>query len=103
MKRLLVAIAIAPIALFAAGAGADDVYRGLAKGSPDLYEPHAPADAAVGVQPGVGDSAAPYGRAGERNPGLFPGARTGGADNRPGSWARDIYPGFCGGNPALNC
>ena len=102
MKRLLSAIAIAPIALFAAGVGADDVYRGLAKGSPDLQEPHLSADAAVGVQPGVGDSAAPYGRAGERNPGLFPGTRSGRTDNRPGSWARDIYPGFCGGNPDLS-
>jgi hypothetical protein len=100
MKRLLATIAIA---LFATGAGADDVYRGLAKGSPDLYEPHAPADAAVGVQPGVGDSAAPYGRAGERSPALFPAGRTGGADNRSSGWARDIYTGFCGGNADLNC
>lgn len=46
MKKLITAIAIA---LFAAGvAGADDVYRGLAKGSPDLSEPHAPADQRVG-------------------------------------------------------
>ena len=98
MKRLLVTIAIA---LFAAAAGADDVYRGLAKGSPDLNEPHA--DRAIGVQPGVGDSAAIYGRAGERNPALFQGPRTGGADNRSDSWARGIYTGFCGGNPDLQC
>ena len=98
MKRLLVTIAIA---LFAAAAGADDVYRGLAKGSPDLNEPHA--DQAVGVQPGVGDRAAIYGRSGERNPALVPAGRTGGADNRSSGGARDIYHGFCGGNPDLLC
>ena len=98
MKKLITAIAIA---LFAAGAAADDVYRGLAKGSPDLNEPHG--DRAIGVQPGVGDSAAIYGRSGAGNPALFPAMRLGGADTQSSGWTRDTYTGFCGGNSELNC
>jgi hypothetical protein len=91
MKRLVTAIAIA---LFAAGGGADDVYRGLAKGSPDLYEPHRSADQAVGVQHGVGGSIDVHGGLGPGNPDLVTG--TGRAANRPGGKASNAYGGFCG-------
>ena len=88
MKKLIATIAIA---LFAAGAAADDVYRGLAKGSPDLQEPHADqAPQVVGVQPGMGGSATVSGR-------------SGGANNWSTSKTPSIYGNLCGGNPDLNC
>lgn len=95
MKRLLVAVAIA---MFAVGAGADDVYRGLAKGSPDLHEPHG--DQAIGMQPETADIAAFEGRTSEvASPSLYPGVT---GDRSPES-RRDLYGGFCGGNPDLHC
>ncbi|MBK8637016.1 MAG: hypothetical protein IPN92_01605 [Chromatiaceae bacterium] len=99
MKRLLATIAIA---LFAASVGADDVYRGLAKGSPDLGEPHP--DRAVAAQPGVNDMAVFESRTDTAD--LSPAARTRGAASRSGSITKEIYNGFCGdnaGNADLNC
>jgi hypothetical protein len=100
MKRLLTAIAIA---LFAAGAGADDVYRGLAKGSPDLNEPHPSADQRLAVQYGARDSIDVHGGLGPGNPDLVTGTGTGRATNRPTVQTPGVYGGFCGGNPDLNC
>lgn len=100
MKKLITAIAIA---LFAAGAGADDVYRSLAKGSPDLSEPHAPADQRVAVQHRVGDSIDVHGGLGPGNPDLVTGAGAGRATNQSISKTPGIYGGFCGGNSDLNC
>jgi hypothetical protein len=100
MKRVLATIAIA---LFAAGASADDVYRGLAKGSPDLQEPHRSADQRLAVQRGVGDSIDVHGGLGPGNPDLVTGTGTGRATNRSTSKTPSIYGGFCGGNRDLNC
>lgn len=102
MKAQLTFIAAA---LFAASAGAADVYHGLAKDNSDLYPyaVHPSADQVVGVQPGIGDNTAVYGRSGGRNPDLFSGARTEQGSYRSGGKASDIYHGFCGGNPDLTC
>lgn len=96
MKRLVATIAIA---LFAAAAGADDVYRGLAKGSPDLHEPHG--DQAVIAQPATADFAAFEVRPAESD--ARPAGLPGEGRNRSSTWARGIYKGFCGGNADLDC
>ena len=61
MKTLVLATAIA-------GAGAHDVYRGLAKGSPELNDQHPPV---LGVQHGVGTVTDIYGALADGNPDLF--------------------------------
>jgi hypothetical protein len=93
MKRRL---AIILIALFTAGAGADDVYRGLADRSPDLQEPHT--DSVVSDRLGVAD----------RNPDRLTGTGyesaaypSGGNPSYDGAFSggnRSIYGGFCGGS-----
>lgn len=98
MKKLIPAIAIA---LFTAGANADDVYGSLGKGNPDLQEPHA--DQAVGIRPGVVSSATGSSRSGGRGSALSPAGYASGVDNRSASKTPSIYGGFCGGNPDLNC
>lgn len=94
MKRLLVAAAIA---MFAVGAGADDVYRGLAKGSPDLHEPHG--NQAVGTQPETAGRSAFEGRTSEAASSLYPGM----TGDRSPNLQREVYGGFCGGNQDLLC
>lgn len=42
--------------LFAANIAADTIYNGFADGNPDLFQSNRGSVAAVGVQPGVGDS-----------------------------------------------
>ncbi len=93
MKKRL---AITLIALFSASAGANDVYRGLANGSPDLQEPHV--NSAISDRLGVAD----------RNPDRLPGTGyesatypSGVNPSLDGAFSggnRSPYGGFCGGS-----
>lgn len=95
MKRLLATLAIV---LFAAGVGADDVYRGLAKGSGELNDDHPPKPQVAGVQPGRGDIIDIYHGFGNGSGDLFQWqwTRTDKASYRLSSKATNIYSGFCG-------
>jgi hypothetical protein len=91
MKKLATAIATS---VFAAGAGAADIYHGLDEGNPDLSTPSFSAQDYSGVQPSVGDNVSRYQGWADGNPDLFKADRNGpnGAGSDP-----DIYMGF-GGN-----
>jgi hypothetical protein len=90
------AIAFIVAAALSSGAFADSVYRGLAKGNPDLnngqgFQP------VLGVQPGVGTSFDVYRGLAKGNSDLFQRREsTGGSGARP-----DIYQGL-GRNPDLS-
>lgn len=68
MKRLTTAIATF---MFAAGAGAADLYQGFGAGNPDLGSVAFNADEVTGIQPGVGDSIDRYQGVANGNPDLF--------------------------------
>lgn len=97
MKTLSLATAIT---LAAAGASAHDVYRGLAKGSPDLNDQHPPV---LGVQPGVGTATDIYGPLADGNPDLFQRRSGNEGHDRPVSRFRDIYQGACSSEVTLGC
>lgn len=94
MKTLATAITAT---LFAAGAGATDVYHGLENGNLDLSTQRVSAEEYAGAQPSIGDSVARYQGWADGNPDLFKADRNGpsGAGTDP-----DIYRGL-GGNPDL--
>lgn len=95
MKKLIVTITSL---FFAAGAGAEVFYSGLADGNSDLGGGGFNADEVTGVQPGVGDSTDSYGIWSRGNPDLFQaieGNDQGAEDQRP-----DIY-GSLRGNSDL--
>ena len=88
-------IAFVAVAALSASAFADDVYRGLASGNPDLNNGHS-VDQIVGVQPGVGTSFDVYRGLAKGNPDLFQRREaTSDSGSRP-----DIYQGYKG-NPDL--
>lgn len=94
MKIIVTAIAAT---LFAASLSADDVYRGLAKGNPDLFDGHGRYDQMAGVQRGIGDSFDVYRGLADGNADLF--------KTRPGYFGEsgddpNIYHGISG-NPDL--
>ncbi len=68
MKILLAAFVTTA---FAAGAMADDIYYGFAKGNPDLNKGRLANNPVVAVQPGVGDSLDPYHGLDDGNADLF--------------------------------
>lgn len=83
--------------MFAAGAGAADVYKGLDRGNSDLSNPRLSTEDFVGVQPSIGDGVDRYHGWADGNPDLFEADRSGttnsGADP-------NIYTGISG-NPDL--
>lgn len=91
MKILLAAVVTTA---FAAGAMADDIYYGLAKGNPDLNQGRLANNPVVAVQPGVGDSLDRYHGLDEGNGDLFR------ASKNEGAWSfsenPDIYGPFRG-------
>lgn len=97
MKTLILATTIA---LAAAGASAHDVYRGLAKGSPDLNDQHPPI---LGVQPGVGTVTDTYGALADGNPDLFQYRSYKEGHDRPVSRFPDIYQGACSAEVTVTC
>ena len=68
MKQLIAAIAVAA---FVNGVSADDVYKGLAQGNPELHDGHYSGMVMTGVQPGVGDRIDIYRGLADGNPDLF--------------------------------
>lgn len=94
MKTIATAITAT---LFAASAGAADVYHGLDDGNLDLSTQRVSAIDYVGAQPSIGDSFTRYQGWADGNPDLFKADRSGpsGTGSDP-----DIYRGL-GGNPDL--
>lgn len=88
MKILLAAVVTTA---FAAGAMADDIYNGLAKGNPDLNRGRLANPPVVAVQPGVGDSLNRYHGLDEGNSDLF---RT---PKNEGAWSFSENPDIFGG------
>lgn len=97
MKTLVLATAIT---FAAAGASAHDVYRGLAKGSPELNDQHPPV---LGVQPGVGTVTDIYGALADGNPDLFQRRSAKEGHDRPVSEFPDIYKGACSSDVTVTC
>ena len=94
MKQLLIAAAAT---IFAAGVSAHDVYGDLGRGNTELFDKHAPADGAMGVQPGVGSSFDPYSGLAEGNRDLFQQRQSeGGSGDIP-----NVY-GPLGGSPDIS-
>ena len=94
MKTIATAITAT---LFAASAGAADVYQGLDDGNLDLSTQRVSAEDYAGAQPSIGDSVSRYQGWADGNPDLFKADHGGpsGAGNDP-----DIYRGLRG-NPDL--
>ena len=101
MKFQLAAIALA---FLATTVGADDVYRGLAKGSPDLSEPHPPADEMAAPRTGApSPSFDMHHGLSEGNPDLSQVNPGPDPSARPGSdKGFDMHHGLSDGNPDLS-
>jgi hypothetical protein len=94
MKKLTAAIFTT---VFAASAGAADVYHGLDAGNSDLSAARLSAEDFVGVQPNVGDNVSRYQGWDEGNPDLF---KAEGSQSRTSTGQPDIYMNVSG-NPDL--